>query len=320
MQKSRLPQGTVFIAVGATLAAMAVSVLLWRALVAWSVNRSVRKAALASMNGSDYDSKRHSRFGGGGGGGNRKPGNRRASGYDRVSKHGYKDANGSSLSLDALTSSGKPMNHAQLHHAERQQHSRTPEPADPASLFFSPTAKQHAHPGADRDLNAKRSSAYLPAGYYASTSAAPAGGAGATTIGGSLAPSNNRYSRNAITPSPPPSSQDTAPSYRHSSRDGLRGVSRDGYGAPTTTRHSYADSSGLSRLGQPNPRARMSMYEQPSSSSLAVGTGASPDRSRGGGGGRRGSADVLGTRSGSRAPSAYLEDLYSSSAAREREI
>jgi hypothetical protein len=41
MQKSSLPEGTFFIAVGAVLAFLGAGVLLWRLLVAWSINRSV---------------------------------------------------------------------------------------------------------------------------------------------------------------------------------------------------------------------------------------------------------------------------------------
>ncbi|KAI9850582.1 MAG: hypothetical protein M1838_005432 [Thelocarpon superellum] len=46
MQHSNLPEGTVFIAVGAVLGFMALTVLGWRGLVAWSVRRSVQRAAL----------------------------------------------------------------------------------------------------------------------------------------------------------------------------------------------------------------------------------------------------------------------------------
>ena len=45
MQTSNLPDGTVFIVVAAILGSMAMSVLLWRGLVAWSLHRSVKRAA-----------------------------------------------------------------------------------------------------------------------------------------------------------------------------------------------------------------------------------------------------------------------------------
>ncbi|KAB8255300.1 hypothetical protein BDV32DRAFT_130966 [Aspergillus pseudonomiae] len=46
MQTSDTPEGTVFIAVGAVLGFLGLALLAWRGMVAWSVNRSVRKAAI----------------------------------------------------------------------------------------------------------------------------------------------------------------------------------------------------------------------------------------------------------------------------------
>ncbi|KAB8210244.1 hypothetical protein BDV34DRAFT_164661 [Aspergillus parasiticus] len=46
MQTSDTPEGTVFIAVGAVLGFVGLALLAWRGMVAWSVNRSVRKAAI----------------------------------------------------------------------------------------------------------------------------------------------------------------------------------------------------------------------------------------------------------------------------------
>ncbi|KAJ5200255.1 hypothetical protein N7472_005459 [Penicillium cf. griseofulvum] len=45
MQESNAPEGTVFIAVGAALGLIGLTLLAWHAMVAWSVNRSVRRAA-----------------------------------------------------------------------------------------------------------------------------------------------------------------------------------------------------------------------------------------------------------------------------------
>ncbi|KAI5810208.1 hypothetical protein DFH27DRAFT_179792 [Peziza echinospora] len=45
MQKSSLPEGTFFIAVGAALGFLLFSVFAWRAIVAWSLHRSVKRAA-----------------------------------------------------------------------------------------------------------------------------------------------------------------------------------------------------------------------------------------------------------------------------------
>ncbi|KAK4560935.1 hypothetical protein LTR86_004890 [Recurvomyces mirabilis] len=247
MQKSKLPEGTVFIAVGAVLAFLGACVLLWRGLIAWSINRSVRKSALASIRGSEKSSK----WGGG-----------TSTGYNPVHGGGggggghYKDYNGSVMSLDALTKSGKPIGKQHLagHDIKRES---TP----PAGLFFSPTAQ------AGTQVQNNRASSYLPAGYYASPSAQPAGGAGATTIGGSLAP----YARHStIAPSPPsspgiPNSRDSRSSatYRNTSRDGLRAPSRETAG---NTRNSYYDGNG-------NAARSSALYAQPSNSSLMVGVG-----------------------------------------------
>ena len=48
MQKSNLPEGTVFICVGAGLGFIALIVLAWRGFMVWSINRSVKRAAIAS--------------------------------------------------------------------------------------------------------------------------------------------------------------------------------------------------------------------------------------------------------------------------------
>lgn len=259
MQKSNLPDGTVFIAVGAILAFFGACVLLWRGLVAWSINRSVKKAAIASIRGSEKNGG--STWGG-------------SSGYNPVKGSHYRDYAGSVMSLDHLTSSGKPMKpHFRDSDVKRDS---TP----PAGLFFSPTASA----GINRDAN--RSSSFLPAGYYASPSAQPAGGAGSTTIGGgNIAP----YARHSQVGPSPPSSPGLPPqsrgstTYRASSRDGLRPPrSRDGYGS---ARNSYMDGT---------PR-HSTIYGQPSSSSLMVGTGGGV------------SSESI---AGSRAPSAYLEDLF----------
>lgn len=240
MQKSDLPEGTVFIAVGAVLAFFGACVLLWRAMVAWSINRSVKRAARASMRP-----------------GSEKPASAwtgSASGYNPVKSGPYKDL-GSSMSMEALTSTGKP---AKSHFKDHDTGRNSP---PPSNLFFSPTA--HARSDAARplsDLHASRNSAYLPAGYYASPSAQAAGGARATTLGGPTAP----YARSSFVEPSPPESPTLQP-----------------------TRGGAAFH---------NPAARLSNYgQQPSSSSLMVGAGA------------RGSNDGL---AGSRAPSAYLDEMF----------
>ncbi|KAI0885241.1 uncharacterized protein GGS22DRAFT_163191 [Annulohypoxylon maeteangense] len=53
MQPSSVPEGTVFIAVGAILGAFGAAVLIWRAVVAWLLHRNVKKAALAQQVAND---------------------------------------------------------------------------------------------------------------------------------------------------------------------------------------------------------------------------------------------------------------------------
>ena len=295
MKKSDYPEGTVFIVIGAILAFLGACVILWRGLIAWSVNRSVKKAALATIGRGEKNS---TNWGTG-------------AGYNPANGSFYKDAGmtGSSMSLDALTSTGMKKGHFKDHATER---SSTP----PQNLFFSPTAQARQSVQDLRDAG-NRNSSYLPAGYYASPSAQAAGGANSTTIGGSLAP----YARNSQIGLSPPASPGLAPTSRSSatyrgtsreglSRDGLRpsstgygppsresmrpasrdnlSVNRDGYG-PSSARNSYIDPS------HPRSGHNSQLYAQPSSSSLMVGLGQRP------------SNDGL---AGSRAPSAYLEDLF----------
>ncbi|PUU80677.1 hypothetical protein B9Z19DRAFT_714792 [Tuber borchii] len=128
MQKSSLPEGTVFIAVGSALGLFALSVILWRCLVAWSLHRSVKRAA---MNANISDTKALIRPPPKGGNG-----------------AFYTAGPGSTLSLDHLGAPTRPGTNS-----NRQQNTNS-------SLFFSPTAGAG---GAGGD----RRSQYLPAGYYA---------------------------------------------------------------------------------------------------------------------------------------------------------
>jgi hypothetical protein len=255
MQHSTLPQGTVFIVVGAVLAFLGACVLFWRALVAWSINRSVKQAAIASIAGNDKSKT----WGGS------------SSGYNPVKGNLYKDA-GSNMSLEALNAAGKPL---------KPDSSRKQPPPD--GLFFSPTAHHRmsdANLASSRPVSqvmmGNRSSTYLPAGYYANSAAQAGGGAGATTIGGNLAP----YARNSTYENSPP----TTPGHNNNSRNSyLRASSRDGLGG---SRNSYLD-----------PSAR------PGHTSASYST--QPQ-----------SNDGL---PGSRAPSAYLEDLFDNHGAGPRE-
>lgn len=179
MQKSSLPDGTVFICVGAALAFIGVLVLAWRGLVAWSLHRSVKRAAIAQ-------SSKYSRVG-----------DPRAANGKSTGPY-FSPGPGSTLSLDHLAASGKGG-------------TKTPSSAR-GSLFFSPTA------GTGMQSPGNRGSSYLPAGYYAAGNSAPGGGSGMTHIGGggiglsSLAPQNHRYSRARSTGPSPPGSPSLPPS------------------------------------------------------------------------------------------------------------
>lgn len=190
MQKSDLPDGTVFICVGAILGFLGACVLLWRALVAWSLHRSVKRAALAQ---NMADMKAMSAV----------PGKKRGM-YTHVGAS-------STMSLDHL--SAAPTGHSRPQKPFAQGPGGTP-PRAASSLFFSPTAGGAA--GLAQQGN--RSSNYLPAGYYAAGNAAPAGGSPMAHVGGqgahlstnSLALPGNRFSR--ASGSSPPGSPSLPPS------------------------------------------------------------------------------------------------------------
>lgn len=175
-RKSSLPEGTVFIAVGAVLGFMALVVITWRGLVAWSLHRSVRRAALIQS----------AKYNNGGGRG------------IKVSKHShraskaryYNSGPGSTLSLEHLGASGR---------GGRKSTNVARE-----SLFFSPTAS----PGMHNQGN--RGSGYLPAGYYAAGASAPGAGPGMSHLNenrssfSNLVQPSHGYSRaRSLGPSPP---------------------------------------------------------------------------------------------------------------------
>ena len=145
MQQSTLPEGTVFIAVGAALGFLGFSVLAWRGLVAWSLHRSVKRAALHQKI-TDNSVKLRPRG------------------------NGFYAANGgSTMSLDHL--SAAPKNSM---HGPRTSHMSS------GSLFYSPTARVGS--GTLETLGS-RTSTYLPSGYYPSGNAAAGGGANTAYLG-----------------------------------------------------------------------------------------------------------------------------------------
>ncbi|KAF2474604.1 uncharacterized protein BDR25DRAFT_322821 [Lindgomyces ingoldianus] len=188
MQKSDLPDGTVFICVGAALGALGAAVLAWRGLVAWSLHRSVKRAAMA-QNLADLKAM------------SSVPGKKRGI-YSAVGAS-------STMSLDRLSAAPTGTSKPAKPFASKTDSGTPPKLPSSQSLFFSPTAG-----GATglRDQN-NRSSNYLPAGYYATGSAQPASGSPLTHVGGhgphlsthSLNNPVNRYSTRSAGISPPAS-------------------------------------------------------------------------------------------------------------------
>ncbi|KAK7966176.1 CSI2 protein-like protein [Apiospora aurea] len=143
MRQSTLPQGTFFIIVGSILAAIGVAVLVWRAVVACLLHRSVKRAALAQHLANDKAGI---------------PGAGVAS-TTAPPFYKYTDQN-SAGSLGAINASaGRGV----------RRTTRGPVPSSTPSqtnLFFSPTA-----PGGTQAGN--RSSTFLPSGFYAAGQGAP---------------------------------------------------------------------------------------------------------------------------------------------------
>jgi hypothetical protein len=182
MQVSTLPEGTVFIAVGAFLGFMALAVLLWRGLIVWSIHISVKRAAM-QQNMTDTKAQ-----------------------FRTPSAPIYKFSDReSTLSLANLTGTGKGSKKGGR--PSTAGHGSGPT----QSLFFSPTAGA----GASLANPGNRGSNYLPAGYYAAGAAAPGGGSGMSHIGSgsrenislsNLRPQSQGYSRaHGLGPSPPDS-------------------------------------------------------------------------------------------------------------------
>ncbi|KAL1994597.1 hypothetical protein VTN49DRAFT_2067 [Thermomyces lanuginosus] len=160
MKESNLPEGTVFIAVGAALGLVGLAVLAWRALVVWSINRSVRRAAIQHTK---TDSK--TALTGGAAGGKRK---RR-----RSRRRSRRNTYGAEMSMEKLS--------RDRHASHISSSSRNP--ATQSGLFYSPTAAPSGHQGA----SSHRGSSYLPAGYY---SAGSAGGPRMSHLGSQTPPAS----------------------------------------------------------------------------------------------------------------------------------
>ena len=170
MQRSSLPQGTVFIVAAAVLGAGFLGVLLWRAWVAWQLRRNLRRG---SANNPFSRLSPKGLLGGG-------TGDSAVGGMGRSGKPFYTQVPGSAMSLNVLSGDAK--------------HGYSPGAANGSgSLFFSPTAAvtgAHHHQSAASTATltnhaGHRGSSYLPAGYYA---------AGASAVGGGVAASGRPVS------------------------------------------------------------------------------------------------------------------------------
>ncbi|KAL2860881.1 uncharacterized protein BJX67DRAFT_325026 [Aspergillus lucknowensis] len=168
MQKSAAPEGTVFIAVGAVLGAMGLSVLAWRGLVAWSVNRSVRRAAI--MHSSENKGLLR--------------GKKKRSGRSHPRGNGHTHHN--AVSLEKISGN---------RHSTYRGQRGSKIPTSGSGLFFSPTA------GMNNSGN--RGSNYLPAGYYAAGNAAAGLAQNVGLSSDHLPPQVRGYTRTGSGPTPP---------------------------------------------------------------------------------------------------------------------
>ncbi|KAI0123119.1 hypothetical protein BJ170DRAFT_126024 [Xylariales sp. AK1849] len=169
MQKSTMPEGTVFIAVGAILGACGAAILIWRAVVACLLHRSVKRATLAQHMANDKMT---------------------VHGANHTPFYKYSDRE-STLSLGAATAtSGRGVRRTQRGPIPSATPSQT-------NLFFSPTAGNPGTPG-------NRSSTFLPSGFYAAGQGAPQQGHEHSISMSNLRPDSRGIGR-AIGHSPPES-------------------------------------------------------------------------------------------------------------------
>ncbi|KAI1805516.1 hypothetical protein F4811DRAFT_217081 [Daldinia bambusicola] len=142
MQPSNVPEGTVFIAVGAILGAFGAAVLIWRAVVACLLHRSVKKAALAQQLAND-----------------------KATFAPQQPPPFYKYTDQTSSASLGNGGSGRGV----------RRTTRGPIPSQTPSqsnLFFSPTAPPTAGGGGG---GGNRESRFLPSGFYAAGAGSPQG-------------------------------------------------------------------------------------------------------------------------------------------------
>ncbi|RYO89299.1 hypothetical protein DL766_000936 [Monosporascus sp. MC13-8B] len=166
MKPHNVPEGTFFIAVGAVLGAFGAAILLWRAVVAWQLHRSVKRAAVAQTMSNDKLA------------------------FAAPPGPFYKFAEPESDPSLANANAGRGVRRTQ----------RGPIPSSTpsqANLFFSPTA-----PGANHAGN--RESRFLPSGFYAAGAASQQQGHEHSISLTNLRPDSRGYPR-AAGQSPPES-------------------------------------------------------------------------------------------------------------------
>lgn len=166
MRPNPVPEGTFFIAVGAILGAFGAAIVLWRALVAWQLHRSVKRAALAQTMSNDKLA------------------------FGAPPAPFYKFAEPESDPSLANANAGRGVRRTQ----------RGPIPSSTpsqANLFFSPTA-----PGANHAGN--RESRFLPSGFYAAGAASQQQGHEHSISLTNLRPDSRGYAR-AVGHTPPES-------------------------------------------------------------------------------------------------------------------
>lgn len=188
MQTSNLPDGTVFIVVGAILGFLALCVLLWRGLVNWTLRRSVKNAARLQ----NLDDKKEL-F--------RTP-------APPAAFYTYSDR-------ESTASLGQIVNKNRKSHRPGTSGAG----ASTSNLFFSPSAGP-----AGANLPGNRGSSYLPSGYYAAGASTVNNGQRDVHLGGthahgismsSLRPESQGYGRARGLDHSPPDSPGFSAQSRH---------------------------------------------------------------------------------------------------------
>ena len=167
MRHSSLPDGTVFIAVGAILGAFGVAVLVWRGIVACLLHRSVERAAMAQHHAND----------------------KAAFPAPPAPFYKYTDRDSSPNLAGAAGRGSRRTLRAPIPSATPSQ----------SNLFFSPTAS-----GAGMAGSGPRDSRFLPSGFYAAGAASPAMGHGHSMSSTNLRP-DSRGNPRPVGHSPPDS-------------------------------------------------------------------------------------------------------------------